>query len=137
MVSPDSNGFKELGSVNSTNFPDLASIPAGTSVDVYIEWTPNAALTADQIAAGVFYFHSCLRIRIDHLSNETIFGNQDGDGQKEGEVGFLAGQTAHAEVQEDGSFRGAIPRGEFRIAACLFAGTETLSSAIEAPVLVR
>jgi hypothetical protein len=305
-----SNGFKELGSVNSTNFPDLASIPAGTSVDVYIEWTPNPTLTADQIAAGVFYFHSCLRIRIDHLGNETIFGNQDGDGQqenvdyfqapaspgapsggapnttivhlrndstvdkkffnlgfdykdvpsgwtvnvnngnlgvelgpderreipvtitptspmsagsvaslklfatsfrlltndkdpndkhpeykelggvlieghavgkttircraeragssvifmgqlrlplgykldkgaatimltgatlgkKEGEVGFLPGQIAHAEVQEDGSFRGEIPRGEFRIAACLFAGTETLSSAIEAPVLVR
>ena len=305
-----SNGFKELGSVNSTKFPALASIPAGGSVDVYLEWTPNATLTPDQIAAGVFYFHSCLRVRIDHLGNETIFGNQDGDGQQEnvdyfqapaspgapsggapnttivhlrndsavdkkffnlgfdyktvpsgwtvnvnngnlgvelapderreipvtitptspmpagavatvklfatsfrlltndknpndkhpeykelggviieghavgkttircraqwagssviftgqlatptgytldkgaatvmlagaapgerqGEISFLPRQTGHAVVQADGTFRGAIERGKFRTAACLFAGTDMLSSAIAAPVPVR
>jgi len=78
-----SNGFIELGSVDSTTFPGLASIPAGGSTDVYLEWTPNATLTPAQIAAGTFYFHSCIRVRIDHLPNETIFGNQDGDGQQE------------------------------------------------------
>lgn len=58
-------------------------------------------------------------------------------GTRQGEISFLPNQTAHAEVQGDGTFRGVIQRGEFRIAACMFAGTETLSSAIEAPVLVR
>ncbi len=78
-----SNGFLELGSVDSARFPGLASIPGGSSTDVYIEWTPNATLTPAQIAAGTFYFHSCMRVRIDHLANETVFGNQDGDGQQE------------------------------------------------------
>jgi hypothetical protein len=78
-----SNGFLELGSVDSTTFPGLASIAGGSSTDVYFEWTPNATLTPAQIAAGTFYFHSCMRVRINHLGNETIFGNQDGDGQQE------------------------------------------------------
>jgi hypothetical protein len=78
-----SNGFVEIGSVNSASFPGLASIPAGESRDVYIEWTPNLNLTPAQIAAGAFAFHSCVRVRIDHLTNETVFGNQDGDGQQE------------------------------------------------------
>jgi len=78
-----SNGFQQLGTVSSTQFPGLASISAGGSTDVYIEWTPNATLTPQQIAEGTFYFHSCIRVRLDHLPNETIFGNQDGDGQQE------------------------------------------------------
>lgn len=78
-----SNGFTEIGSVNATTFPGLSSLAAGSSTDVYLEWTPSATLTPEQIAAGTFFFHSCLRIRIDHLPNETIFGNQDGNGQQE------------------------------------------------------
>ena len=85
-----SNGFVQLGTVDATTFPGLASIPAGGSVDVYLEWTPNATLTPAQIAAGTFAFHSCIRIRIDHLANETIFGNQDGDGQQENIAYFQA-----------------------------------------------
>ena len=88
-----SNGFVELGSVNATAFPSLASIPASGSADVFIDWTPNASLTPQQVAAGIFYFHSCLRIRIDHLANETIFGNQDGDGQQENIDYFQAPAT--------------------------------------------
>ncbi len=78
-----SNGFTQLGTVTSANFPGLASISAGGSTDVYIDWTPNATLTPDQLAQGIFFFHSCVRIRVDHLSNEIIFGNQDGSGQQE------------------------------------------------------
>jgi len=85
-----SNGFVEIGHVDSTSFPSLASIPGGGSADVYIDWTPNATLTPAQITAGIFYFHSCLRVRIDHLGNETIFGNQDGDGQQENVEYFQA-----------------------------------------------
>ena len=84
------SGFRELGAVDASTFPGLASIPAGGSADVFIEWTPSATLTAAQIAAGTFYFHSCLRVRIDHLANETIFGNQDGDGQQENVEYFQA-----------------------------------------------
>ncbi len=78
-----SNGFVQIGTVNSASFPALASLAPGASTDVYIEWTPNATLTPAQIAAGTFAFHSCVRVRIDHVSGETIFGNQDGDGTQE------------------------------------------------------
>jgi len=78
-----SNGFVEIGSVNSTQFPGLATIPPGGTVDVFINWTPNATLTQDQLAAGRFYFHSCVRVRIDHVPGETFFANQDGDGEQE------------------------------------------------------
>jgi hypothetical protein len=78
-----SNGFRQIGTVTSAQFPGLASIAPGGSTDVYIEWTPTATLTPQQIAQGTFFFHSCIRVRLDHLPNETIFGNQDGDGQQE------------------------------------------------------
>ncbi len=58
-------------------------------------------------------------------------------GERQGEISFLPRQTGHAVVQADGTFRGAIERGKFRTAACLFAGTDMLSSAIAAPVPVR
>jgi hypothetical protein len=78
-----SNGFKQLGSVDSSSFPDLASIPPGGHVDVSINWTPNFPLTPQQIAAGQFFFHTCVRIRVSHVAGETFFANQDGDGQQE------------------------------------------------------
>jgi hypothetical protein len=77
------NGFKQLGSVDATQFPGLASIPPGGHVDVYLNWTPNVILTPQQIADGQFYFHSCLRVRVSHVAGETYFGNQDGNGQQE------------------------------------------------------
>jgi hypothetical protein len=78
-----SSGFTQIGTVTSADFPGLASIAPGGFTDVYINWTPNATLTPEQIAAGIFYFHSCVRVRLDHLPNEIIFGNQDGNGQQE------------------------------------------------------
>ena len=85
-----SNGFQQLGTVTKAQFPGLASIAPGASTDVYIEWTPNATLTPQQIAEGTFYFHTCVRVRMDHLPNETIFGNQDGNGQQENIFYFQA-----------------------------------------------
>jgi hypothetical protein len=78
-----SNGFKQLGSVDSSSFPGLASIAPGDHVDVFLNWTPNVALTPQQIAAGQFSFHSCVRIRVSHVAGETFFANQDGNGQQE------------------------------------------------------
>lgn len=87
-----SNGFIQLGTVTSADFPGLASIPEGGSTDVYLEWTPNFALTPSQLAVGRFAFHTCVRVRIDHLAGEKVFGNQDGDGQQENIDYFQATQ---------------------------------------------
>ena len=44
-----SNGFIPLGTVDKTTFPGLGLIPPGQTVDVYLNWTPNFALTPAQI----------------------------------------------------------------------------------------
>lgn len=77
------NGWAGLGSVDSATFPGLAAIAPGSFVDVYLEWTPNIALTPEQIAAGTFYFHTCVRVKLDPVAGETILGNQDGDREQE------------------------------------------------------
>jgi hypothetical protein len=78
-----SNGFVQLGSVGPAQFPGLTSIPPGGHVDVYLTWTPNFPLTPQQIAQGIFFFHTCVRVRLSHVPGETFFANQDGDGQQE------------------------------------------------------
>ena len=89
-----SNGFVQLGTVTSADFPGLALIPPGGTVDVYLNWTPNAQLTPAQIQAGRFFFHSCVRVRIDHVAGESFFANQDGDGQQENIDYFDAGSAS-------------------------------------------
>lgn len=77
------NGWALIGSVDKNQFPGLASIAPGAFVDVYVEWTPNITLTEEQIAEGIFAFHSCLRVRIDPVAGETALGNQDGELEQE------------------------------------------------------
>jgi len=89
----DSTTWKQLGTVTSSSFPGLASIPPGGHVDVYLDWTPNFPLTPQQIQQGIFFFHTCLRVRIDHVAGETFFANQDGDGQQENIQYFQAGSS--------------------------------------------
>jgi hypothetical protein len=72
-----------VGRVDVTTFPQLASIPAGGTVDVFVDWQPTVTLTPAQLAAGVFSFHSCLRVRIDPVPGETVLANQDGDREQE------------------------------------------------------
>jgi hypothetical protein len=86
-----SNGFIPLGTVDQTQFPGLALINPGASVDVYLNWTPNFTLTPQQIQQGRFFFHTCVRVRLDHVTGETFFANQDGDGQQENIDYFQAG----------------------------------------------
>jgi hypothetical protein len=88
------NGFAQLGTVTSAQFPGLASIPPGGSVDVYVNWTPNVSLSPAQIQAGRFSLHSCVRVRIDHVAGETFFANQDGNGQQENIAYFEAGSAS-------------------------------------------
>jgi hypothetical protein len=48
-----------------------------------VDWKPAVNLTPAQLAAGLFYFHSCLRVRIDQVAGETVLANQDGDREQE------------------------------------------------------
>ena len=77
------DGWISLGETGKTQFPGLANIAPGAFVDVYIEWTPSFELTPEQIAEGVFYFHSCVRVKIDPVPGELVLGNQDGDREQE------------------------------------------------------
>lgn len=77
------NGWAPIGSVDKNQFPALASIAAGAYVDVYVEWTPNFALTPEQLAEGRFSFHTCVRVKLDTVAGETVVGNQDGDREQE------------------------------------------------------
>lgn len=72
-----SNGFINIGSTT------IANIPAGGTSDAFVTYTPSFTPTADQLAQGTFYFHTCLRVRIDPVGNELVLGNQDGDGEQE------------------------------------------------------
>ncbi|WDT79608.1 MAG: hypothetical protein MPW14_21145 [Candidatus Manganitrophus sp.] len=76
-------GLGPHGFGRPVQFPGLANIPAGGTVDVYVEWTPNFAVTAEQIAAGTFAFHTCVRVKLDHVAGELVLGNQDGDREQE------------------------------------------------------
>lgn len=88
-----SNGFIQLGTVDKNQFPALALLQPGQSTDVFLEWTPNFNLTPQQIQDGRFFFHTCVRVRLDHVAGETFFANQDGDGQQENIEYFQAGSA--------------------------------------------
>jgi hypothetical protein len=91
------NGFVELtppGGLTQAQFPSLASIPPGGYVDVFVNYTPSFTPTPEQIAAGTFYFHTCVRVRIDTLAGETVIGNQDGVDEQENIDYFQAVQPS-------------------------------------------
>lgn len=87
------NGWALIGSVDKNTFPGLASIEPGGYVDVFIEWVPDFPVSEEDLAAGRFYFHTCVRVRIDPVAGETVFGNQDGDGEQENINYFQAVST--------------------------------------------
>ncbi len=91
-----SNGFTPLGTVNKVKFPALANIDPGQFVDVYLEWTPNFAVSPEDMAAGKFKFHTCVRVKLDAVANETVLGNQDGDREQENISYFEAPPAAGA-----------------------------------------
>ncbi|MFQ5858059.1 MAG: hypothetical protein ACE5LU_20840, partial [Anaerolineae bacterium] len=96
-------GWANIGSVDKNDFPGLASIAPGAFVDVYVEWTPDFEISEEDLAAGRFYFHTCVRVKLNHVAGETVFGNQDGDGEQENIDYFQAvppeaGESRYAEV---------------------------------------
>jgi hypothetical protein len=92
-----SSGWLEIGQVDKTLFPGLASIPPGGYVDVYTEWTPNFPLPEEDIVDGLFGFHTCIRVKLDAVSGETVLGNQDGDREQENISTFQANETSSGE----------------------------------------
>jgi hypothetical protein len=95
------NGFLNLGSVTSAQFPGLANIAPGSYTDVYWEWTPDFTPTPEQLAAGNFYFHTCVRVRMDPVTGETVLGNQDGNEEQENIDYFQAVDPADEGAQYD------------------------------------
>lgn len=85
-----SNGWIDIGSVDQTTFPALASLAPGAYTDVYIEWTPDVDLTIEMIKSGVFDFHTCVRVVIPAVFGESVYGNTDGDGEQENIFQFEA-----------------------------------------------
>ena len=74
--------------------PGLLNIPVGGYVDVWVPYTPSFTPTPEQIAAGTFYFHTCVRVRIDTVASETVLGNQDGVDEQENIDYFQAVQPS-------------------------------------------
>lgn len=72
-----------LGTVDSSDFPALGTINPGQFVDVYLEWTPDFDVPDEEVEDGVFVFHTCLRVVLDPVNDETVLGNQDGDQEQE------------------------------------------------------
>jgi hypothetical protein len=66
----------------------VANIKPGSYADVYVEWTPDFPISQDELKAGRFAKHSCIRVRIDPVAEETVLDNQDGDGEQEN-IGYF------------------------------------------------
>ncbi|MBI4310774.1 MAG: hypothetical protein HY681_03240, partial [Chloroflexi bacterium] len=94
------NGWAAVGSANSAAFPGLANIAAGSFVDVYVEWTPNFAVSPADLAAGTFSFHTCVRVKLNAVAGELVLGNQDGDGEQENISYFQAAPAAGGPVYD-------------------------------------
>ncbi len=96
-----SNGWAAVGSANKVGFPGLASIAAGAFVDVYVNWTPDFAVSPADLAAGTFAFHTCVRVKLNAVAGELVLGNQDGDGEQENISYFQAVPVAGATLPYD------------------------------------
>jgi hypothetical protein len=77
------NGWLPIGSVDKQDFPGLATIAAGSYVDVYVDWTPDLSISPEEMAAGLLALHTCIRAKLNQVPDETVFGNQDGVGEQE------------------------------------------------------
>ena len=89
-VGMNGSTWVDIGTVDFTTFAGLASLSAGAYTDVYVPWVPAVALTPEQIAAGLFNYHSCIRVIIDTVAGETIVCNQDGIDEQENIGQFFA-----------------------------------------------
>jgi hypothetical protein len=92
-------GWKSIGQVTQAEFPALASIAPGTFADAYVVYNPNFTVSPADMTAGIFAFHTCLRVKIDPVLGETVLGNQDGDMEQENIDYFQAPATSPGEIK--------------------------------------
>lgn len=84
------NGTDANSTLDSTRFPALASMAPGTFTDVYLDWVPNFTITPAEQAQGIFYFHTCVRVRIDPVAGALPSTASTGDRQQENIDDFQA-----------------------------------------------
>lgn len=77
------NGWAIIDIIDQDDFPELSFIPINGYRDVYVEWSPDFVIPEEKLIQGEFEFHTCIRVRLNHVQDETVFGNQDGDDEQE------------------------------------------------------
>jgi hypothetical protein len=85
-------GWSGIRTVTFHDFPELASIPPGGHVDVWVPWTPVVPTSAITDPTS-FAFHSCVRVHVRPVAGERVYANQDGQGEQENFFYFQAQTT--------------------------------------------
>lgn len=75
-------GWRGINSANEAQFPELASIPPGGHVDVWVPWNPPVDISTLADPTD-FAFHSCVRVHVTPVPGEIVTDNQDGVGEQE------------------------------------------------------
>jgi hypothetical protein len=65
-------GVGVTGSWTEIGTQTVASLAPGATATVFVDWTPTVSLTAAQIKAGAFAFHSCVQVIIDPVAGEIV-----------------------------------------------------------------
>jgi len=68
-------GVGVTGSWTSLGKATVPAIAAGDSATVFVNWTPTPNLTAAQIMAMHFNFHSCIQVKVAPVAGELITTN--------------------------------------------------------------
>jgi len=68
-------GVGVTGSWTSLGTASVPAIPAGQSASVFVNWTPVPSLTAKEIMAAHFQFHSCVQVAIAPVPGELVKTN--------------------------------------------------------------
>ena len=84
--------WREIARISPEDDPRLARVLEDTQLDVYQYWTPSRDLFPEDLGAGDFQFHACIRVRlvVDEgneriQNNHTVSGDADLDLHREQE----------------------------------------------------
>jgi hypothetical protein len=84
-------GIGVTGSWTNVGKVTIPTLAAGATKSVYVVWKPMVSLSKAQIAAGVYKFHSCVRVNIDPVAGEVVTGDNSA---QENFTNFSAVQAA-------------------------------------------
>tara|TARA_Y100000588_G_scaffold366458_1_gene432205 strand:- start:2688 stop:7313 length:4626 start_codon:yes stop_codon:yes gene_type:complete len=84
--------WREIARISPEEDPRLARVLEDTQLDVYQYWTPSRDLFPEDLGAGDFQFHACIRVRLvvdegneSIRNNHTVSGDSDLDLHREQE----------------------------------------------------